>query len=128
MIIGESRRKDLAPGASEHHSFPGCFVPPNLLGEHLSARVLDPQGWRRLPEFAPDTGVWLMLRDPAWVRQAMAERVDFLLPKDRFVHLVFFLPRGRLEIDVSYRQEPFFVWRPRQNLSATAKLVLELAG
>ncbi len=69
-----------------------------------------------------------MYRDPAWVRQAMAERVDFLLPKDRSVYLAFFLPRGRLEIEVSYRQEPFFVWKPPRNLSATAKLVLEHAA
>src|SRR5262249_27196658 len=110
---------------SETREIPGCFIPPNLLAGQLSKPALDPQGLRELPEFSPDTGVWLMMHDREWVKSALG-RPGFLLPEPGcFVHLAFFLPRGSHEITVAYEQKPWFVWKPVQDLLAQANISLE---
>lgn len=114
----------LAPAKTHDVHVQACFIPRSKLPLGATdPKRLDPERMDGLDARTEDAvGVIALGRACATVEAELETRVDFLRPG-----LVLFVPeRGRYELQLSYAQEPWLAFQPKETHGLDSKTVLTI--
>lgn len=115
----ERNRSDLLPGEILERSVSACWIPNSKIPKRsLSKKLLDPEGYDGIDEILFERSSMLVLnRNQTELLSSMSRSEDFLRPN----HLILLPRSGEYKFFLTYYQQPWVDFKPKQSFSLNSE-------